>query len=87
MSISIPASTEERAAVVLSRGGESCYWWLMQQAIQLGSDTATGKKRKGAFFHQTDSCLHCYQLGWQDHAARDGVAEQICPFWCSGQLG
>lgn len=29
MSISIPASTEERAAVVLSRGGESCYWWLM----------------------------------------------------------
>lgn len=30
MSISIPASTGERTAVVLSRGGESSYGWLMR---------------------------------------------------------
>lgn len=27
MSISISASTEERAAVVLSRGWQCCWWW------------------------------------------------------------
>lgn len=35
-----------------------------QQATQLGSDTATGKIEEEPFFHQTDSRLHCHELGW-----------------------